>query len=133
MFTMSTFAQNENDAVVRGKITAAFPDLEDLDDLIDDLREESLGWGEVIMVIYILANVEDTTAKDILALRADGKGWGQIAKELGLDPGALGRAVAAVMSGGKVQGGGASAASGKPEGAGKPDHAPGPPEGKGKP
>jgi hypothetical protein len=114
-------AQNGGDAVIRAKIEAIYgEDITDLDEVIDQLREAGLGWGEIIMVLH-LASLSDEDVEDIMAMRDGGMGWGEIARALGVDPSELGRSVAAVMSEGKAGG------QGKPEGtpSGNSENAPG--------
>jgi hypothetical protein len=62
-----------------------------------------------------------TTSGGVLAMRADGMGWGKIAKQLGLNLGAL---VSASNGNGKSQHGAThAAAKAKPDGVAKADHA----------
>jgi hypothetical protein len=114
-------AQSGGDALIRAKIEAIYgEDITDLDEVIDQLREAGLGWGEIIMVLH-LASLSDQDVEDIMAMRDGGMGWGAIARALGVDPSELGRSVAAVMSEGKAGG------RGKPEGtpSGNSENAPG--------
>jgi hypothetical protein len=56
-------------------------------DLVDrHLSEEGLGWGQ-IMKAHALANALGVSADDLLAQRAEGKGWGEILQEYRTGPG----------------------------------------------
>ena len=90
-------------------------------DLVDrHMGEEGLGWGQ-IMKAHVLADALGVSADDLLAQRAEGKGWGEILQEYREGPGKPPWA-----SKGKPP----WAGQGKPpwaQGRGKPDWA-GPPE-----
>src|SRR5207247_9318375 len=73
-------------------------------------RAAGLRWGEIIVILE-LSKQSGTSVADIQAMHAGGMGFGQIAKELGIDPGDLGQAVANVMSEGR-SGGQASGTAG---------------------
>lgn len=123
-------AQSSGDALIREKIAAVYAgDFPELDSILDELRAGGLGYGEIIMALQ-LAKLSGQDVMDILAMRKDGRGWGRIARDLGIDPAELGRAVAQVMSAGRSaehgQPASANASGGKPEGVpGGPPETPG--------
>ncbi len=95
---------------VLGRIRSAFGDrFVNLDELVGAMRTLGFGWGEVIMALY-LSTVSGKPVDDIIHTRTSGKGWGQIARELGVSSSQVGLAVASVMSEGRL-----------PEAAGKPE------------
>ncbi len=56
-------------------------------DLVDrHMGEEGLGWGQ-IMKAHVLADALGISADDLLAQRAEGKGWGEILQEYREGPG----------------------------------------------
>jgi hypothetical protein len=56
-------------------------------DLVDrHMSEEGLGWGQ-IMKAHALADALGVSADDLLAQRAEGKGWGEILQEYRTGPG----------------------------------------------
>lgn len=120
-------AQSSGEALIREKIASVYAgDFPELSSILDELRAAGLGYGEIIMALQ-LAKLSGQDVMEILAMHQDGRGWGQIARDLGIDPAELGRAVAQVMSAGK-SGEHGQAASTNASG-GKPEHTPGgPPE-----
>jgi hypothetical protein len=58
-------------------------------EVIAGWRCDGFGFGEIARALLIAEQVEGTTADDILALRTDGLGWGQIKKDFEVDPGSL--------------------------------------------
>ncbi len=81
----------------------------DIDDtLIQDLRSQGWGYGEIAMMFYLAQESAKSTSrqninvqssvKKILEMRSQGMGWGQIAQELGLHPSTLGKAQRALRS-----------------------------------
>jgi len=85
--------------------------------------DEGFGFGE-IMIAYLTAEASEQDVASILALRAEGMGWGQIMREAELDP----REVARGRGRGRGPwGDGERPGGGPPEGRGNG----GPPEGRG--
>jgi len=119
-FPSAAFAQEDDEQMMIGRITAVFPGTEDD---IQAMRDDDYGWGVIIMTLF-LSQESGRSVGDIRGMFEGGKGLGEIAQELGIHPGELGKAVAAVMSGGRSEGGTTAA-----EGRGKPDRVPGPPAG----
>ncbi|MGH2437071.1 MAG: hypothetical protein ACRDFA_08765 [bacterium] len=117
--TSAAFGQEDEQAMI-GRITAIFPGTEGE---IQAMRDDDYGWGMIIMVLF-LSQESGQSVGSIRGKFEGGMGLGEIAKELGVDPGELGRAVAHVMSGGRSGAGDAAA-----EERGKPDWTPGPPAG----
>ncbi|MBN1681153.1 MAG: hypothetical protein JW966_12780 [Anaerolineae bacterium] len=50
---------------------------------------EGFGMGEVARALLIAEQSEDYTVDDLLDMAADGLGWGEIVKEVGVDPSSL--------------------------------------------
>ncbi|MEW6046946.1 MAG: hypothetical protein AB1609_10750 [Bacillota bacterium] len=69
------------------------------------LRAQGFGIGEIIIIYSLATNAEGQALADqvaaILKLRQEGLGWGGIAAQLGVEPRALGHAVAGVLGGPK--------------------------------
>lgn len=59
--------------------------------VIDDLRSKGWGYGEIAMALY-LARESGKSLQEIVRMRSSGMGWGQVVRELGLQPGTLGKA-----------------------------------------
>ena len=67
-------------------LSQAFPAL-DWEGLVDmHMSEEGLGWGQ-IKKVYRLASQLDLNAEDLLAERAQGRGWGEILQQYRDGPG----------------------------------------------
>jgi len=99
----AALAEGSGDAMIVQRITAVYgSSFTDLDTLIDGMRADGMGWGQIIMVLD-LAKLSGMSIDDIRAKLAAGEGFGQIAQDLGIAPGELGRAVAFVMSEGRSQ------------------------------
>jgi hypothetical protein len=62
---------------------------------IAELRSKDLGWGEIVIVASLASSAEKSM-DDLLAMRAEGLGLGEIAKKLGIDNG-LGQGVGKVL------------------------------------
>ncbi|MDR5683348.1 MAG: hypothetical protein QN163_04895 [Armatimonadota bacterium] len=118
-FPFAVWGQENGEELIVARIKAVYgEDFEDLDGLIETMRDAGYGWGEVIMALH-LAKLSGKSVEEIMEMRASGMGWGEIAMELGVHPSQLGLAVAYVMSEGK-----------SPQNAGKPETTPGgPPSG----
>jgi hypothetical protein len=56
------------------------------EDQVVEIHDQIHGWGEVFMV-FMLADKTGQSADDILTMRQDGMGWGQIFRESDLKPG----------------------------------------------
>ena len=94
-------AQHPGETLILQRISAAYGSaFADLQDLVQEMRARGMGWGEIIMVLH-LAVQSGHTVDEILAMRDGGLGYGEIARQLGIHPGDLGKAVAAVMSEGR--------------------------------
>ncbi len=77
-------------------IITAFPDLSlSLED-IQELRSKELGWGEIV-IMASLASAAEKGMDDILDMRDQGLGLGEISKELGLEYNGLGQGVKGVL------------------------------------
>lgn len=59
--------------------------------------------GEIFFTCYFASQTQKSTS-EIAQLKADGKGWGEIAKDNNLKPGSHGRAMGSFRSGGKTGG-----------------------------
>lgn len=65
---------------MRNRIIAAYSsDFQNIDAEINKLRDAGYGWGEVIMALE-LAQLSGKTVEEIMAMREDDKGWGEIAR-----------------------------------------------------
>ncbi len=118
--TPSAFAQNGGDSLIFQRIAAVYgSSFADLESLVRQMRADGMGWGEIIMVLQ-LAMLSGRTVDDIRALRDAGLGYGEIARQLGIHPGELGKAVAAVMSEGRSAEGLERAASARERARGRP-------------
>lgn len=66
------------------------------DDQMKTLTDTGLSYPQLVKIAQ-LSKSSDKTLEEVIAMRVDQKmGWGKIAKELGLHPGELGRAVASL-------------------------------------
>ncbi|WP_117168621.1 DUF5667 domain-containing protein [Paraliobacillus sediminis] len=69
--------------------------VKDLDsEKVAELRAQDLGFGQIVKVVT-LAEESDKTEEEIIALIQDGKGFGEIAKELNIHPSQIMRKVMA--------------------------------------
>lgn len=97
----AALGQTSGETMIVQRIVDLYPGSEDS---VNAMRADGMGWGQIIMVLD-LARLSGMTVDDIRAKLDSGMGFGQIAQELGIGPGELGRAVAAVMSEGRSQAG----------------------------
>jgi hypothetical protein len=70
---------------------------------VETLNTAGVEQGEIFFTCYFASQTQKSTS-EIAQLKADGKGWGEIAKENNLKPGSHGRAMGAFRSGGKTGG-----------------------------
>lgn len=88
------------DAVFTSNIITAFPELNLSTEVIQGLRSRDIGWGE-ITIAASLASSSGKTLDEVITMADSGFGWGEIAKELGVEPTALGHAVSEVIGNAK--------------------------------
>lgn len=113
-------ARTSGDALILQRITAVYgSSFENLSELVQQMRADGLGWGKIIMILQ-LALLSGRSVEEIRAMRDGGKGYGEIARELGIHPGELGKAVATVMSDGRSADGLDRAASARERARGRP-------------
>jgi hypothetical protein len=113
-------AQTSGETLILQRITAVYgARFGDLQTLVQQMRADGLGWGEIIMVLH-LATVSGKSVDEIRAMRDAGMGYGEIARTLGIHPGELGKAVAAVMSEGRSTEGLQQAAAARERARGRP-------------
>ena len=103
----AALAQNQGESKIIERIMAVYgTSASDL----QAMRADGFGWGEIIIILELATRLS-TTPSDIRARLGNGRSFGQFARDNGIDPGDLGRAVAAVMSEGR-SGGQASGTAG---------------------
>jgi len=110
-------AQTSGETLILQRITAVYG--ASFEPLVQQMRADGLGWGEIIMVLH-LVTVSGKSVDDIRAMRDAGMGYGEIARALGIHPGELGKAVAAVMSEGRSTEGLQQAAAARERARGRP-------------
>jgi hypothetical protein len=118
-------AQTSGETLILQRITAVYG--ASFEPLVQQMRADGLGWGEIIMVLHLalhLATVSgktvDESVDEIRDMRDKGMGYGEIARALGIHPGELGKAVAAVMSEGRSTEGLQQAAAARERARGRP-------------
>jgi uncharacterized membrane protein YgcG len=67
------------------EMIAAFYDVETSE--IMDWHDQGVGFGVIAMAYYASTLVEGMTAEDLINMKLDGMGWGNVMKEIGLAPG----------------------------------------------
>ena len=117
-------AQSDEESRMTQRITAVFPESEAE---IQSMRAAGYGWGVIIMILHLAQLSPGHDVAGIRAMFESGRGLGEIAQELNIHPGELGRIVAAVMSEGRSEEGRTAGEEGSGE-RGRPDWA-GPPAG----
>ncbi|MDR7438072.1 MAG: hypothetical protein QN127_10450 [Armatimonadota bacterium] len=114
------FPQNPGETLILQRINAVYGTaFDDLEGLVQKMRTAGMGWGEIIIVLH-LAVLSGRSVDQILTMRDGGLGFGEIARALGIHPGELGKAVAAVMSEGRSTEGLERAAEARERARGRP-------------
>jgi colicin import membrane protein len=94
-------AQGEGEAKVAARLASEFGMTAQA--LMDERQQLDASWGNLMIAHTLEANAKtDLTVEQMMALHAEGTGWGQIAAGLGLK---LGECVSAVQSEGRVASG----------------------------
>lgn len=77
-------------------------------EVLQALRAQGYGMGEIVLLYALAASAPGDTLEQrvasVLSYREEGLGWGEIARELGIHPSALGQAVASVLRGPRAEG-----------------------------
>jgi hypothetical protein len=98
-------AADQGDARIASRLSSEFGMTADA--ILEEKAQLGVSWGEWMIAHTLAANASgNVTVEDLVALRSEGTGWGQIAAGLGLR---LGEVVSAVMSEGRVADGAAKA------------------------
>ena len=78
------------------RLIAAYPELAITVEQLQALFDAGWGLGDLVICVVISAD-SGTSFEDVLALAESGMGWGEVARESGIEARNLGQAVSAVM------------------------------------
>lgn len=77
-------------------LVEAYPELEITVEQLQLLFDEGWGLGELAIAVVVSAD-SGKSLEDVLALASDGMGWGEVAKESGIEARNLGQVISAAM------------------------------------